>query len=351
MALPFIDKVEDLKCSESNGVIRSLTRKVRVIFDKNEMTLQLRNQNILVAALNVLDGQGMLVGSRLGDIRKREDRFAPLTLVNRDAAVAEGDPCVVDVTCRYDHVMEGSSQALYNPANGLIFGKGRTSIVEKTTNFFYPYGIRDPKDPDKDKTQIVVAHTYDAYETGIAASPHNPDYPRTIVQGGEISIPYPQSNYVVQGIFPTARPARIALLIVATVNQVEWLGMPPVTWICSEAQWEVNDPSDKVLGLGKLPNYKFSFEFQYNVDTWDPAVVFIDSRTGRPPHNVRTGEFISGGGFPGTPAGPAGVLRMVLHPNGKEIPAGVWRVPALRRMNFDGFFKALFEGATPAGMN
>lgn len=346
------DMVENLSAVEDRGVYRSLVRKARLIYKSADITSWRTNATLLTKALEYLDGYaGFKAMDRLGNIRNFDDRFALLTLVRRTPAISQNDPCCVDVVLNYEHIVDGPNQVLLRPSNGLIFGKGRTSIVEKSTNFFYPYGIRiktnptDPNDTRDNKTAIVVAHTYPTWETGIAASPHNPTYPRTIIQGGEINIPYPQSTYNVQGIFATARPAKLAHFAVASINAKEWQGMPALTWICSEVQWEVNDPSDKVGGIGKSPTYRMQFEFQYNVDTWDPAVVFIDQRTSRPPADVRQAEFEA-------TTGPAGVLRMVQHPtNGKEIPAGVWKVPALRRLDIDAFFGALFEGAAPPAFN
>jgi hypothetical protein len=351
MALPFIDKVENLSCHEALGVIRSLTRKVRVQFDKSEITL-VRDYNVLSEALKVLDLQGVVAGQKLGDFRNRDERFAPLILTNRDPSIVDNDPCWVDVICRYDHMIDGPNQTLRNPTYGVLFGKGKTSIVEKSTNFYYPFGIRDPSDLDKGKQQIVVSHTYPSHETGIAASPHDPDYPRNIVQSGEINIPYPQSTYSVEGIFPTNNPAALSYAIVASINVNRWQGQPPLTWICSECRWEVNDPSNRQglgAGIARTPTYRMGFEFQYNSDTWDPAVVFIDQRTSRPPAGVLIATDVAGLDVPakfGGP-GPERVRRMAVHPNGKQVPAGLWKVPALRRIDFDAFFGAIFEGINP----
>jgi hypothetical protein len=341
----FLDRVDNLSCDEDRGVVRTLTRKARVLWKPASVPNESRSHELLGDTLKYLEGQGIIPMQPLGFVRNREERFAPLVLVKRSPSVAMDDPCCIDVMLRYDHLVDGANQVLQRPTTGLLFGKGRTSIVEKSTNFFYPNGIRDPKDPDKNKTLIVTAHTYPDYETGIAAMPYDKRYPRTIFQGGEINIPYPQSNYHVEGIISTSKPAKLANFIVATINNKTWQWLPRLTWICSECQWEVNDPSDREGGLPKSPTYKMSFEFQHNIDGWDPHVAFTDQRTGRPPADVRIAQFEAEGG-------PAGVIRMVKHPNNDlEIPAGLWRVPALRRIDFDEFFSALFEGAAPAEMD
>lgn len=342
MAEPYVDRVDTLSCTEDRGVIRSLTRKVRVIFSAAELAEGGRiDAAVCVGALKVCDTQGLEANSVIGNVRDADDRYAPLTLVKRTASLVDGEPSVVDVVLQYEHIMDGPNQQLMAPPQGYIYGKGKTSIVQKSTNNYFPYGIRT--DPAK-RTQILVSHQFPDWETGIAAVPFNPNYPRTIFQGGEIDIPYPQSNYGFAGIVRTNAPRKLAGRIIATINEVEWQGDPPLTWICSEIQWEVLDPGE--APADGLTSYKMQFEFQYNVDTWDPTVVFIDQRTGRPPANV----------LKATDEDDNGVLSLVVDPTKvlgdptRARPAGMWQVPALRRLKFDEFFGALFDGSLPPGV-
>ena len=48
-------------------------------------------------------------------------------------------------------------------------------------------------------------------------------------------------------------------------------------WKCTIADWVEYD-------LESSPKrYQFNFEWQYSKGGWDPSVVFVDQRTGKPP--------------------------------------------------------------------
>jgi hypothetical protein len=277
--------------------------------------------------------------SVLGDVKNVGDRFASLVLVKRSPAIAN-DPCTVEVTLEYEHLIDGHNQILRTPPSGLLFGKGKTSIREKSTNFFYPNGVRD----ESKKTQIVVAHQFPPEETGIPASAYNKLYPKVVFQGGDVKQAFPESTYQLQGLINTNSPLLIAELVVASTNSVPWLGAKEGTWICSECGWEVNNPGESVTVVS---TYKFLFEFHNNPDGWDPEVAFHDQRTGIPPAGL----------VEATATDVNGVLRLqtILAPTGGDpslswntvyIPAGTWKVPALYRMDFDNYFGAIFDGST-----
>ncbi len=215
-----------------------------------------------------------------------------------------------------------------------IYGKGRCSIVEKTTNFYIPPNADGTVSDDITKRkQILVAHSFPKTDTGIVGQAIDPTLPFTVIQGGEVSVPFPQGNFELQGILYTNNPWSIAWAFIARVNKKVWLQRPPITWICSEVKFEVVDPS--------LGEYRFSFEFQYNVDTWNPTVVFNDQRTGRPPASVEAAT------LPNPMEG--GVLNLVQNPytEGTLQPAGYWNVPFLSQVDFSQLFANFFEGGLP----
>lgn len=341
----FIDHLSNLTCREERGVIRALTRKARVKFTPVEIALY-RNQNVLNLALDFLTAQGLSAMSVLGvgknPMQDMGQRFASLVLTKRTPSLAENDPCYVDVMLEYEHIMDGHNQTIKDPPLfwSTIYGKGKTSIREKSTNFFYPEGDRT----NFERTQIVVAHQYPTTETGIPASAYSKEFPRVVFQGGEIKIPFPESTYSIAGIVFTKKPAKVAKRVVACINKIEWQGNPPFTWICSECQWEVNNPAFS----GTVDStYKMSFEFQHNEDGWNPDVVFLDQRFGGPPASVVEARDND----------DQGVMRLTNIPVAtaggnvefKQIPAGLWKVPALRRLDFDAYFGVLFDGLVPQG--
>lgn len=339
MAELYIDRITQLAADEDRGVMRSLTRVARIVF-RGENAGD-RNPDTLGMALDLLDAQGM--GSMHTfpadlDPKAVQNRYGALVCTKRSPAIAENDPQCVDVTLKYEHLLDGHNQLLIPTPSGIAYGKGRTSIVEKSTNFFYPFGIVD----EAKKTQIVVAHRFPDWDKRIVAIPYDPNFPRTIIQGGEVSIPFPQSNFHVVGLCRTRNPVLMARSIVATINIDRWMEEDPTKWICSECQWELNDPID----AGDIqPQYKVAFEFQFNFDGWDPTIAFHDNDTGRPPANIVAASRAD------TDLDDNGVARyqvdnsLPLGDPGRLFPAGIWQVPALRRIDFDTFFSALFDGA------
>lgn len=362
MVQAYIDHVSNLACKEKHGAIRSLTRKVRINFVQSDIT-SAKGYDALSVALDVLDDAGITPMSTLAYPLDETERWGSLCLVDRDPSVIDGDPKWVDVILEYQHLVDGPNQTIDIDGNptGLMFGKGKASIVDKTTNFFYPFG-----DHTLPKTQILVAHQFPTWEVGIVASPFDPAFPRTVFQGGDISIPFPQQNYSFSAIVSTGVPSVIASELVASINELPWLGQDSLKWICSEVQWQLNAPTGDPSEDGNLrsPNYQMSFEFQYNVDGWDPVVAFLDHRTGRPPNNIEFADtntsFALPPGDPDNPNPPINVMNMYSGPD--EIyftdegvimygvnpipgprPAGLWQVPALVRVDFDDYFALMFS--------
>jgi hypothetical protein len=340
MPIVKMERMDDLGCVERHGTIRSLTRKARVLF--TEMDNAPTNFHILNEALAVCP-QPFSTPPTLtfGNVdvpavnqqsfpTNPNDRYGALVLVGRDPKIAENEKWCVDVTLHYEHMLDGPNQKLFNPTSGMIWGKGKTSVSDKSTNFYYPFG-----DTTKAREIIQVAHTFPTNDNGIAGLPLDPTMPRTIIQGGEINIPFPQSNFRIHGyVLNEPNIVDRSFEFVAKINENVWLGRPALTWLCSEMEWECVSPSTFL--------YKVSFEFQYNIDTWDATVVFIDQRTGKPPATVQKAT---------TPDSNS-VLRKVAHPTQALTltPAGMWQVPSLGRVDFNQKFSAFFNGSNPAGM-
>ena len=325
---PFIDRVDTLNFTEKLGVIRTMTRKVRVILDPSTRPTDF---TALSQALKVCPA----VWSTLAN-----EGYAALVLVERSPSVAEGEPSCIDVILKYEHILDGPNQILSgNLTNQAVFGnnkpalysKGRSSVVEKTTNFYYPYG-----DTSQPRILIQVGHEFTKGDQGLPSLIiNNQTNPYSSFQGGEVSIPFPQENFSVSGVVATFDPHSIARMFVGKISDRMWIGKPANTWLCTEAKWEVIDPVGRPgPGGGKIPIYKFDMEFQYNIDTWNPTVVFNDQRTGRPPHDVVEGYLPD----PNV-AGPNLVFSYVFNSQNLAVqPAGYWEVPALPEADFFSLF-------------
>jgi len=292
--------------------------------------------------------------------------YANLVLVGRDPRLVEQDK-TIDVTLHYEHILDGPNQLLVggNPNNpdlsGVIFGKLRTNIVEKNTNFYYPYG-----DPTNPRTLIVVGHSFINPMTGgiidtgippiVGTFPNT--YPNTVFQGGEVQVPFPQANYKVSGIVFIDDPWFYVITLLAKINSQPFLGYPIGTWLCSEVTFELlNYTPGNGSGFNPelFPMYRLDLEWQYNQDTWNPIVAFHDQRTGQPPSQLE-GDTL----YPNPIArGPESlqpdpdllanfgiiVLSFVdsIVTPGFVQEAGVWQVPSLASVDFAAVFGAAFE--------
>jgi hypothetical protein len=261
-----------------------------------------------------------------GDVfGNNEAPFSNLVLTNMVAKMAASNN-IVDVEISYEHVLDGFNQILVNPPSGRLFVKGRSSIVDKTTNFFRKEG-----NPAAPKTQLEVAHTFLDYDTDITGMPFDPDLPRTSIQTGEINVPFPAKGFTLQGMVFTTDIMAFGKQLVAHINAEQLLGEPPLHWLCSEFSWEMHNAFPAFWQLNR-PAYKVSLEFQYNYDTWDADVVFNDKRTGMPPAAVVAATLPDDQGVMRLTGNPLSPLAVV------EQPAGIWRVPFLPRRDFTGFF-------------
>jgi len=183
-----------------------------------------------------------------------------LTLAERNPKLVNKG--TVDVDLVYEPFND-EGQNMDNPPNSVMTGVLRASVSQVTTNL------------DKDGEAVSLTHTWPS---------DDPDHPgRTDVQGGEFQVFVPQKTFVVQGIKTSSRPWVISNKIIGSVNNGFFAGERAHEWLCTSAGWEIVDASS--------PNrYHMTFEFQHNPDTWNPQVVFIDNRTGKPPVDLVEGD-------------------------------------------------------------
>ncbi len=319
------DHTSLLHLAERNGCVRSLTKKTRVIFEKDEI-LPTDHQ----ALLSAMEAAGLPVAfSSLAGVG-----LGSLVLTERGTEVVDGDPRVFDVTLKYDHVLDGPNQVLYNrdpeAAQPILYVKAKTSIAQKTTNFFRPFG-----DPDAERELITTAHTFLNTDQDVAGTQFVPGHPNTVYQGGEVTVPFPQTNFRLVGIWDLNEdqsPWDIHYLFIARINDDAWLGRPAFSWLCSEVQSQMLNASAR--------RYEFEFEFQFDLDTWNPTVIFNDQRTGRPPADVLVASEDDANGVR-----RLAFNRLVVGPPGVTQPAGYWTVPFLKPVNFTDLFRDVTAGA------
>lgn len=235
-----------LELEEVDGVVIRLVRRARVMEVTGANDYQALNEALDEAGVPTVGGT--LTGSALTNLRLR--RRIPRLVA----------PKTVDVDLVYEHFFN-EGQSFDSPPGGFLSGEVRSNVNQVESNL------------DADGNTISVSHTYDS------------DHPKyggqTKEQGGTIQFFQPERNLAIQGLKTTTHPWIMANRMVGAVNQTSWNGGDARTWMCVRA-------STRPLSL--TGRYYMFYEFQYNQDTWDPTVVFIDPDTGKPPLNLVEGE-------------------------------------------------------------
>jgi len=179
--------------------------------------------------------------------------FPNLVVTGREVSIVDADAGTYDVDITYGHFTEDQDQD--DPLTGVLQGELQASIQQVTSNV------------DANGDTITVEHTYPS---------DDPDFPdETKVQGGEITYFEVQKTIRMRGFRTIARPWLIVSQIQNKLNKNPWNGGAARTWLCTNA-------TSTILNRAGDGTYEMTFEFQYNPDGWDPTVVFIDERTGKP---------------------------------------------------------------------
>jgi hypothetical protein len=151
---------------------------------------------------------------------------------------------------------------------------------DNTFRFHVDAGLQQKQTQnDRWGNALVVSHTFPA---------NDDDYPsETRTQLGEPPVLLPQMRLRATGIIRTYNPLFFAADWVGAVNGTWWAGGAPGTWLCTGA------PASPVYLDATPPRWRFSFEFQYQPEGWNPLVYFRDAREGgKPPPNLVQGTGI-----------------------------------------------------------
>lgn len=242
MPTAYVDRTDTLQASERDGVVTKVVRRARVVGLTDD------DYAVLFTALSVAGVPA--AGSTLTG--------APnLVLVERNVQVVDGDRSTVDVELVYEHVLN-KGQNLNSPPLGYLLAEVRGSVNEQESNL------------DGSGFPVTVQHAYPS---------DDPDFPsKTKVQGGSIKFFQAQATKVVQGIRATNYPWLLQQHLLGAINELPWSGGNSYEWLCTGASWRPYD--------GSSSKYEFVFEFQHNPETWNPTVVYIDERTGKPPQGL-----------------------------------------------------------------
>lgn len=243
-ATVYIDRIDDLSARERAGVINRLVRRARV---RGVSGIDYRN------LFSALQQAGI-------PAHGSSPSGAPnLVLVERNPTIV--DDKTIDVELVYEHAAN-RSQDFDNPVYGFVVGEASACVNQTTTN------------RDKNGDAVELQHTYAA---------DDPDFGRqTKKQGGSFTLMQPQGRVSYRGLKQSRFPWIMAQALIGTVNSDGWNGGAQGTWMCTNVSWKPYDTT--------LSRYEIILEFQHNPDGWNPDVVFIDERSGKPPVGLVDGE-------------------------------------------------------------
>jgi len=247
-----IDHITTLETQERNGALRRMVREAQV----SGITA-----TTWAALTEALDDENL---PQYGDHLTEDisDNAYDLVLVERNATVI--DKTKVKIVLVYENFVD-LEEDLTTPRGGYVTGEVRTNLSQKTSNL------------DINGNLVETQHTYPA---------DDPDYPsETKVQGGEFQYYEPQRTIFIRGIKTTRTPWLIANKINGRVNSVPFSGELARTWLCTACTWSLSW-AGRVSGGSRQNRYNMNFEFQFDPDTWDPTVTFIDDRTNKPPPDL-----------------------------------------------------------------
>lgn len=268
-----VDALSIVEHDEDSGITMSTTRMVQVTgltpaiapVMIDEVKTELDNQGYENGA--VLAGHNNLI------LRGRRVRINP-----------RGNHTHADVTLIYKHFSSGG-QNLLTPTLGVIYPQTTGTLQQRPTQV-YPQDYTTVGQRGK---PITVKHTFPdgtnshQDEDGVTLAADRDFAGQTIEQGGQVNVFTPQETTTFRGLYPTSAPAYIRRQMRRTVNRYTWNGRPSGTWLCTKADYEYRDIE------ASPPIVEFVFEFQENPEGWDPDVIYVDQRTGKPPPGLVEG--------------------------------------------------------------
>lgn len=238
MATVIPDIIETLEVEESDGALKSLHR----VFHISGLSGAARCAEALA------NGSIPVYGSVLA-------AYPGLVLTGRRARIMPNSPSKVRIDLEYQR---------YGDAQDHFVFEGSTSLRQITRETIPPFN-----------DQITVSHTYPDDDL---------NYPgQTLTQGGSINVMETEGSLRATGIMACDHPIYVAGAWHKHLNLHFWGGGGTGTWMCTNVSYVPHDTG------ATPPKYRFTFEFSFNSDGWQPKVVFTDSTTGKPPPDLVAG--------------------------------------------------------------
>ncbi len=237
-----VDRVDLLEAQERDGVVIRLVTRARVTGLTDTGVAALTSA---LATPGIPQAEATLSG------------YPQLVLRDRNPQVVEEDRTIVDIDLVYEH-FDNEGQSFAAPFTSAVVGQIRASVQQSSTNI------------DIFNKLITVEHTYtDDQRKG-----------KKETQGGTVQFLQAQRTISFTGIKVSVRPWLIANQLIGHLNELPWQGQAVHEWICTGVNWDILTVAGK---------HNMTFDFQHNPDTWNPTVIFIDDRDGKPPKDLVAG--------------------------------------------------------------
>jgi hypothetical protein len=251
-----LDKIDLLEANERHGALRRLVRKATL--SGTDLTSETDWQALTTA----LDEDATLPQYNDHLTEDLTSNAYDLVLVERNIKMIDRGYAEVELV--YENWVD-LPENLDTPRGGYVTGEVRCNIQQKTSNL------------DLNGNLVEVEHTYPADDPNHASE--------TLVQGVEFQYYEPERTVNITGIKQTRTPWLIANAIIGRVNSGVFSGEAPRKWLCTGCTWKIAW-AGRMGASARENRYYMTFEFQFNADTWDPTVVFIDDFTNKPPPDL-----------------------------------------------------------------
>lgn len=189
----------------------------------------------------------------LGDDDSSPSGFEDYRLARRSVVILE-DKDIAEVTLEY---------APYGKDDMNMITSGSTSLNAITTQ------------KDRSGNAITVSYTFPAdylLDTSLQS--------QTIATGVDLSVQLPSTTLQARGIMSVNNPLSISETWVGATNMFYWGNGAPGMWLCTKCDFVPHR-------LGQTTNlWDFTFEFQKNLEGWQPIVFFVDPQTSKPPSDL-----------------------------------------------------------------
>ncbi len=278
-----LDRIDLVSAVERHGVVISLTRKALIT------GLVRRTSDALFEALDRLGIQEGSTYIAEGRATIAGPAGLGLVLVERRPTILPEDNTKAEVELLYEQFFHEFQPLNEPPTPGsripiFIEIDVEAGLQQIQTMFDEPL-----VNPDA-TNQITVEHTFP--DGSVPGEDPDPQFPgKTVKQGGLITVFVPQKTIRLRGLFTTAKTESISILedaLLGKVNSKPWIDLGDSGRDSDEGKWLCTTANHRVYDISNHPKIrvKYDLAFQFNEATWNPEIIFIDERTGKPPPDL-----------------------------------------------------------------